>query len=239
MKERLVYVRGTPGSGKSTLLDLLHQHILQKDPKAFVCVTWSWPPRNFPLLREQNLNSHSWLQATIHDFPERTSPAFLLMDEAGVETDRGQTASRIVPRIWPVMTNLTTGGNNGANATYYESNYHPGPRHQLGTLRQCGEIRLLGYFRRARPASTWLCWEPSKLKGGKVNALIEAMPLGSLAVTDTDGRYITFIILEHIEFRPMHAKADGDVHREKDRISESWATTSRHPVPVSSDKDPR
>ncbi|KAF8316527.1 hypothetical protein F5887DRAFT_1150370 [Amanita rubescens] len=82
MEERLIYVRGTPGSGKSTLLNLLHQHILQKDPKAFVCVTWSWPPGNLGLSAEQKSDSYFCLKAIIPDFPRRTSPAFLLMDEA-------------------------------------------------------------------------------------------------------------------------------------------------------------
>ncbi|KAF8330984.1 hypothetical protein F5887DRAFT_1178316, partial [Amanita rubescens] len=80
MEERLIYVRGTPGSGKSTLLDLLHQHILQKDPKAFVCVTQSWPPRNFPF--SVPFDSYVWLQDTIPNFRNRRSLAFLLMDEA-------------------------------------------------------------------------------------------------------------------------------------------------------------
>ncbi|KAF8344479.1 hypothetical protein F5887DRAFT_1283324 [Amanita rubescens] len=80
MEERLIYVRGTPGSGKSTLMDLLHQHILQKDPNAFVCVTQSWPPRNFPY--SVPFDSYVWLQDTIPDFRNRRSLAFLLMDEA-------------------------------------------------------------------------------------------------------------------------------------------------------------
>ncbi|KIL64578.1 hypothetical protein M378DRAFT_163026 [Amanita muscaria Koide BX008] len=76
METSLVYVRGTPGSGKTTLLNLLHQHILEKDPDAFVCVTRSWPPQGF---HEQNSEA---LKAIFPNFPERRSLTFLLMDEA-------------------------------------------------------------------------------------------------------------------------------------------------------------